>query len=272
MSERPIVLTLDDTPVPPALQEGWAHESVSSADLPGRLAALEGRAVLVVTPAQAEDAARVLGAGSPDDTPESAPVDGIEVGQWAPPGGAPAEPEGTPDAGPAPGWQQGLSAMEANLDVDRSPALPESFGRIAPVREVLEQAGQRGLVETAAGETYVACGYPDLLRAGSKVLLARETAGRPELIALHRHPVPVGVVGTRRTDGYLPGDDWDPDPIAADRTGQPLPAWGTLFAVEGDAVYVERAGKVSRWDGRKEVACGSPTQAMATLVLRWSQR
>ena len=27
MSERPIVLTLDDTPVPPALQEGWAHES-----------------------------------------------------------------------------------------------------------------------------------------------------------------------------------------------------------------------------------------------------
>ena len=109
--------------------------------------------------------------------------------QWAPPGGAPAEPEGTPDAGPVPGWQQGLAAMEANLDWKTPPCPSPSAGsRRSAGARAGGTARPRG-----AGETYVACGYPT--SCGLAPGAARETAGRPELIAPHRHPVLVGVVG-----------------------------------------------------------------------------
>jgi hypothetical protein len=47
---------------------------------------------------------------------------------------------------------------------------------------------------------------------------------------------------------------------------------GTLFAVSGDAIWFERDGRVVRWDGTREREEGTPKQALASLVLEWSQR
>ena len=185
--------------------------------------------------------------------------------------------QGPPDLTPtrvsgsaAGGWSAGLAALGGQLDTDAWPALPEGLARIAPVRNVLESAGQIGLV-TREEVTWVAFGFPDLRRADSKVLLVREGDPQPEVIALHRHPQRVGTL-VFGDSPWMPTADTDPDPIARERTGRPLDAWGTLLAVEPSRVYIVRDGRVRSWDGQKERDEGTRSQALASLVLRWSQR
>lgn len=177
-------------------------------------------------------------------------------------------------ARPAPGgsgWEAALLAMGGSIERGRHSDLPEAFERLAPVRNVLESAGERAPVLLADGRTYVAFGFPDLSRPTSKVLLVAEGEPWPEVVALHRFPRRVGscVDGDR---GLLPGTERDPDGPAVERTGAALPGFGTLFAIDGSAIYVRREAKVWSWDGRKERDEGSPTQTLASLVLRWSQR
>ncbi len=169
------------------------------------------------------------------------------------------------------GWEAALLALGGSLDRDRFPPLPEAFERLAPARNVLESAGERGRVLLPDGRAYGAFGFPDLMRPGSKVLLVGEGEPWPEIVALHRHPRRVGTC-VDGDGGLLPGTDRDPDGPAVERTGAPLPGFGTLFALDGSAVYVRREAKVWSWDGRKERDEGSPGQVLASLLLRWSQR
>lgn len=264
MSDSRVALLLGQAALPTALADaGWTGERIEAAALLDRLEAATGRVVVITDEATAdaflEDEATVA---MEPEVPQ-----GIHVRAMGETD-APTEQH----EGPLPGWQQGLAAMKGSLDRGFQAILPDAFQRLAPVRQVLEGAGERRVVRTESGESWVACGFPDLVRPGAKVLLVRDTEDGPEMVALHRHPKRVGVCGAREDDGYLPGADWDPDPLAKERTGAALPTWGRLVALESDAVYTERGGKVYRWDGRRETEAGTRSQALATLVLRWSQR
>lgn len=269
MSEPRLALLLGSCALPePLAAAGWRSEVVSAEDLPDRLERETGRVVIISDPGGAD----AIGSLGPESAAEAAPAGGVAVQQMDAPS-APAAPDDAEETtGPLPGWQQGLSALCGTLERSRIAELPDVFRRLAPVRQVLESAGERRVVRVEDGTSYVACGFPDLARPGAKVLLVRETPGGPEIIALHRHPQRVGVCGLPEKDGYLPGSDWDPEPLAAERTGAALPVWGALVALEAGAVYTQRGSRVYRWDGRRETDAGTHSQALATLVLRWSQR
>ena len=176
-----------------------------------------------------------------------------------------AEPAETP-----PGWRKGLETLGGVLRKGAWVELPEALERVAPVQNVLDSAGEQGEVRTPEGRVWAAYGFPDLERPASKVLLVRPGEPYAEIVALHRAPRLVGLVA--EGDGVLPSADLDPTALCVERTGRPAPNWGSLFAVEADAVYLLRDQKVWRWDGRKETELGRPTQALATLLLQWSQR
>lgn len=255
--EAGVMLRVDGAGAALPLPTGWRAVDAAASDLPEVLAALGAQRVVVVVP-EATAAAALPSAAPP-------PVQGLSVSPME----AAAEPAASEP--PANGWQAGLAALGGTLDTDAWPALPEGLARLAPVRNVLESAGQIGRVTREDGTTWVACGFPDLRRPGAKVLLVREGDPQPEVIALHRHPRRVGAVVFG--DGpWLPAADLDPDPVAEQRTGKPLPEWGTLFAVEAASVYVSRSGRVYSWDGKRERDEGTVSQALASLVLRWSQR
>jgi hypothetical protein len=176
-----------------------------------------------------------------------------------------AEPTETP-----PGWRKGLEALGGALRKGAWVELPAALERVAPVQNVLDSAGEHGEVRTPDGRVWAAYGFPDLERPASKVLLVRVGEPMAEILALHRWPRLVGLV--TEGEGVLPSADLDPAALCIERTGRPAPNWGSLFAVEADAVYLLRDQKVWRWDGRKETELGRPTQALASLLLQWSQR
>lgn len=182
-------------------------------------------------------------------------------------------PAGEAAAAPA-SWQAALAGAEATLSRGASPPLPDALANLAAVRNVLDQAGERGTVTLPDGRALGAYGYPDLRRASSKVLLVGPGDPIAEVVALHRHPRLAGMScrdGTR----LVPDPGRDLDGVAEERTGAPMPtgtAADRLYAVDGGAIYVERGGRIVSWDGRRERDEGTPRQALASLVLRWSQR
>ena len=98
---------------------------------------------------------------------------------------------------------------------------------------------------------------------------AARRADLPEVIALHRHP---RKVGTASPGGALQLQATSVDELSERLTGRPPPNGGELVAAEGDAVYLLRDRRVYRWDGRREQEQGTSGQALASLMLRWSQR
>ncbi|MBX2796257.1 MAG: molybdenum cofactor biosynthesis protein MoaB [Myxococcales bacterium] len=144
------------------------------------------------------------------------------------------------------GWQGALRAMGAQLRLDQRAEIPDVAA--APVRNVLQSAGEVGTLEVG-GRRYSLWGFPDLQRASSKVLAVRAAGEQLEVLALHRHPQRVGTVVS---DGAISGEP------------------GT-FAVAGDTRFVLEAGRVSS-AGDRPRDLGSGHQALASLVLEWSQR
>jgi len=202
-----------------------------------------------------------------DDTPPRATHIGI------------AHEAPTPASGDLPtgttAWQRALDALGWRLDPDRWGQLPDALGRVAPVRQVLASAGERRLVLAEDGVQRVVCGFPDLRRPESKVVsvaVVPDLDGQDsfEVLALHRHP--------RATGTCTPGGVWTdasdllPGPVCVTRTGRAPAIGGELFAVDGRTVYLKRGRSVVAWDGRDERPMGTTSQALSSLVLRWSSR
>jgi molybdopterin-guanine dinucleotide biosynthesis protein A len=218
-------------------------------------AATPAAATPAATATEAPPAAAALPAGP-------ARLQAAEIGR--PPAVRPEDP-------PVTGWMLALAALGGSLDRGAWGGLPETLEGIAPVQNVLDAAGDRGVLTHPDGRAWLAFGFPDLRRPQSKVLLIRDAEPYGEIIALHRQPRRVGVC-IYGEPSYLPGADLDPEAVSLERTGRAPAQAGTLFAVESDAVYLLRGNKVFRWDGRKETDMGRPAQALASLILAWSTR
>ncbi|MEC7948637.1 MAG: hypothetical protein VX265_13815, partial [Myxococcota bacterium] len=183
--ESGVMLRVDGAGTDVGVPLGWRVVDVSRDSLSEVLDALGDHRVVVIVPERAAaDALPVRGNGDAGDGVQDGPTM-----QQGPPDLTPTRVSGSA----AGGWSAGLAALGGQLDTDAWPALPEGLARIAPVRNVLESAGQIGLV-TREEVTWVAFGFPDLRRADSKVLLVREGDPQPEVIALHRHPQRVGTL------------------------------------------------------------------------------
>ncbi len=174
---------------------------------------------------------------------------------------------------PGQGWRRAVYEIGGEVRTDLREELPQPIEKLSPVLNVLEQAGELGVLVLPSGVRYSLWGYPDLRRDGSKVLAVGWGQPLCEVLALHRFPVQTGtcideghgLLPNRRTHAVAD--------VAESVTGRaPTDPQGTLFAVTADAVYIERNAHVSRWDGRHERDVGNARQALATLVLEWSQR
>ena len=256
--------------------------------LPGHAAGAAAAAEQVVLPLLATLRAQLAAASAvpadepvtADDAEQSAlvPVEDDDVEQEAAPVPAGVSVVPFPDAvAPederpelATGWEAGMRALGGALS-DGWPELPEALERLAPVCDVLNTAGQRAVMTCADGRRYAAFGFPDLKRTSSKVLLVRDGEPLAEIVALHRHPAQAGLL-VYGDDGALPSADLLPGPVAERLTGRTPPGGGSLFALDAGAIYLSRERRVFRWDGRRETPEGTTTQALASLVLRWSQR
>jgi len=205
-----------------------------------------------------------------DDAPASSPppaASGITLEQTG--GGA---PPADPEAPAARGWKAAIEAMGGQLAPDAWPSLPAPLCDHAAARNVFERAGQSGVVQCGDGRRFAAYGFPDLLRPSSKVLLTAD-GGRGEfVVALHRYPDPVGILGAGAPPP-LPTPGSPVGPAAEHRFERsPEDVDATLFAVEPTALYFEQDGRIRSWDGREASDEGTPAQVGASLVLRWSQR
>lgn len=199
-----------------------------------------------------------------DDATEEAPPppDGLSVTQILS-----AKPQDDREA-LASGWEAGQRALKAELK--RSwPVIPDAFERMSAALDVLNSAGQRGELQLEDGRKLGAFAFPDFSRVDARVLLVADGDEHPEVIALHRHP---RVVGTVVPGGTLALPTADPEALAERLVGRAAPGGGELFAVEADAVYLKRGSRVYRWDGKREQEQGSVSQALASLILRWTQR
>lgn len=166
------------------------------------------------------------------------------------------------------GWESGQRALGGELR--RSwPEIPEAFERLSASLDVLNSATQRAELLLADGKKLGAFAYPDFSRVESRILLIAAGDEWPEVIALHRHPRPVGTVVP---GGSLKLPDQEPEALSERMFGRPSPNGGDLFAVEGDALYLLRQRRVYRWDGRREQEQGTVSQTLASLMLRWTQR
>lgn len=199
--------------------------------------------------------------------PAPLPSVGIELHEHRPDTAAPL-PEPAGEAG----WRGALAAFGATWSAGGCPSPPPCMDGIAPLRNVLDTAVQRGTA-TFGGRTWGLYGYPDLLRPASKVLAVADGGPFGIVLALHRHPSRTGLLAT--PGAALLG--W-PD-IAADLaglgkeiTGQPCTAPGQAFAIEGGRLYLLDGATVRSWDGRRLRDEGPPRTVLASLALRWSSR
>ena len=179
-----------------------------------------------------------------------------------------ASDEDVPDRG----WKRAVFDMEAELIRGEWPELPEGIASLSPVMNVLHTSGERALLRLPDGKEYIIYGWPDLRRPNSKVIAIADGAPIGEVIALHRYPTMCGVCVSGKA-GMLLSRTYDVESAGQSITGRKPPKWdGYLYAVQGDAIWIESAGQVFKWDGRKETNDGSPKQVLASLVLQWSNR
>lgn len=166
------------------------------------------------------------------------------------------------------GWRAALVEWEAKLLFDERVAIPDSLNGLAGVVNVLNDAGEQGVL-VVGEDRYAIYGYPDLRRPASRVLLIGPGEPFGEVIALHRWPKRVGIC--RKGGGRLPSRGHLS--ITAEQiTGRDYPGEGRLLATENDAVYVVQDERVVRWDGSRATPEGTVGGAVSSLMLRWSQK
>jgi len=171
------------------------------------------------------------------------------------------------------GWKRAVYEVRGELTHGKWHDLPPALERVAPVVDVLHHAGERGVMTLPSGREYLLFGYPDLQRPGSRVLAVGVGDATGEILALHRYPVLSGLLA-EDTGGLLPHRArYSVEGLCEAVTGSsPRRATGTVTALDGEAVWYERDGKVYHWDGGREHEDGTANQALATSILHWSNR
>lgn len=179
------------------------------------------------------------------------------------------EPEEIPDRG----WKRAVYDLKGEIIRGEWPSLPEGIESLSPVMNVLHTAGERALLRLPdGGGDYILYGWPDLRRPNSKVVAVADGKPLAEVVALHRYPTMSGLC-VSGNGGMLLARTFDVEEAGESITGRKPPQWeGYLFAIQGDAIWIERDGQVFKWDGRRETNDGSPKQVLASLMLQWSNR
>lgn len=173
---------------------------------------------------------------------------------------------------PAQGWKRAVYDMEGELLRGKTPDIPDSIESLAPIMNVLHQAGEYSMMKLPNGNKVMLYGFPDLQRTSSKVLMVGWGEPFAEVVALHRYPRQAGL-SIDETRGMMPRRNSDIAAVAEAVTGRaPDDTSGELYAVDHDAIFIERNRKVYRWDGKRERQEGNAKQALATLVISWHQR
>lgn len=166
-----------------------------------------------------------------------------------------------------PGWMRAVQELGGEVLGGVREPLPEPLARLDPVKNVLETAGETGVLRVGP-RRYALYGFPDLRRPSSKVLAVGTGGNAGEVVALHRR----APTGTCVAHGLLTMDGTVAE-VAERITGSaPKRAEGRVFAVSGDTVWIERDQRVFRFDGRSERDEGTPAQVLASLVLDWHAR
>ncbi len=170
------------------------------------------------------------------------------------------------------GWLRAVREVKGEILREKREELPWELEKIAPVVNVLETAGEQAVLELPSGVKYSLWGWPDLQRAQAKVIAVGWGEPLAEVLALHRYPVMTGTCIAEER-GLLPGTSSSVQATCEAVTRRaPRDTSGQVFAVDGGAVYILRGTTVYRWDGRKQTSAGSPKQALATLMIGWSNR
>jgi molybdopterin adenylyltransferase len=238
-----------------------------------------------------------IATSAPDpDSAIDADIEDIE--EHADPDGAPAPPppmnrwqlgrprvvtEGTPIEAEAPadptayeipdrGWKRAVYDLQGELVRGANADTPQNLEDFAPFMDVLHQAGERARLDLPSGVKLDLYGFPDLQRANSKVIAIGWGEPLAEVIALHRYPVQAGLC-IDEARGLMPNRAASIAETAQAITGRAPPdTTGELFAVDHDAIYIQRGKWVFRWDGRRERQEGNPKQTLVTLALSWHSR
>ncbi len=185
---------------------------------------------------------------------------------------APEAPSPPGDTQP-PGWRRAIQRHGATLIRGAREPLPEAVAALAPVQGALASAGEQATL-VVHDRRYSLWGFPDLQRPSSRVLAVGSAGPRVEIVALHREQPAAGTCGIegfalgRGSDGALATGE----ALSLAHTGRAAPQPGRPLALSGGSVYLERDGRVVRWDGSRLREEGSVKQVLATLVLEWSQR
>lgn len=171
------------------------------------------------------------------------------------------------EAGP---WQRRIEEWSGRIVRGEREPFPEEIERMAPLVDLLVTAGDVAVLELPSGRRYSLWGFPDLRKASAKVLALGPGWPLCELVPLHRTATGTCIEGPA---GLVTGRSASVAATAEVLLGRAPPSPdGALFAIAGDAIFVERDGKVVRWDGHKETLLGTPKQALVSLALEWSRR
>jgi molybdenum cofactor biosynthesis protein B len=167
------------------------------------------------------------------------------------------------------GWMRQLQEMGGVVARDELPDTPAWLTDLAAANEVLNHAGGRFKVSLPQGD-YVAFGFPDLHSPRSRVLLLGLGSPRGEILALHRWPMKTGIC-LPRVGGIIPHRG-RMGSTANEVTGRDYPGEGRLFAVDSGTVFILDGPTVQAWNGKNRKDLGREASALASLLLRWSQR
>jgi hypothetical protein len=164
-----------------------------------------------------------------------------------------------------------VQAHDAEILRDRREELPNNIDELAPVLQILHTAGEQAVLKIGRNKMSL-WGWPDLQRSTSKVIAVGWGLPFVEVVALHRHPTNTGLA--IEEERALAGRrSADLDELTKSMTGRRNKnAEGELFAVEKGRFWTQRDSLVYEWDGKKERNVGSIQQALASLLLSWSQR